>query len=348
MKLKEIIKIGIENNASDIHITEGISPVYRIHGELTQIVDLKLTASITADLAIEVLGKDNMNRIFEKRDMDVSYTMKNICRCRINIYLDNGNISMAIRIIPFLVPDFKTLYLPSIIEDIEALKTGLVLVTGSTGSGKSTTISTIIDLINKRKSSHIITIEDPIEYLHVHNKSIINQREIGTDTKDFISGIRGALRQDPDVIVIGEMRDPETISAAINAAETGHLVLSTIHTDSVKNTVSRIIDSFAPEKQNQIKTRLASVLSVVISQKLLPAKGTGRIVATEVMISNDAIKNIIRENKIHQINNLLQTGNRTKMNTMDQSLLELYKRKKITQSTLLQECTDKDYIKKFI
>lgn len=345
MKLNEIINIGIDNNASDIHLTVGLPPIYRIDGKLTRVVDFDFSPSIIEYLAIEVLGNDYLSILVEEKDIDLSYTVKESCRCRINIFLDRGNISIAIRIIPIVVPDIKTLNLPSIVEDIKEFKSGMVIITGSTGMGKTTTLSAIIDSINNYKSSHIITVEDPIEYIHVHNKSIINQRQIGNDAKDYPSAIRGALRQDPDVIAIGEMRDPETISAAIHAAETGHLVISTIHTDCAINTITRIIDSFSPEIQNQIRTRLASVLNLIISQKLLPLKETGRIVATEVMVTNDAIKNTIRENKIHQLNNIIQTGNSFKMKTMDQSLVDLYKRGLIHQNILLLESFDKNYIK---
>lgn len=348
MKLKEIIKIGMHNNSSDIHIGKDLPPIYRIDGKLVSIIDTKLSSSNIVDIVTEIIEADEYNQFLEKKEMDLSYTIEDICRCRINIFLDRGNISMAIRLIPFVIPNYKILNLPLIVEDIAELNKGLVLIAGPTNSGKTTTLSIIIDLINRNKSSHIITIEDPIEYLHEHNKCIINQREIGKDTNDFLSAIRAAMRQDPDVIAIGEMRDAETISAAINAAETGHLVLSTIHTESTTSTISRIIDTFPPEKQNQIRTRLAEVLNIIISQKLIIRKDTGRIIATEVMVSNNAIKNMIRENKIHQISNTLQTGNRTKMMTMDQSLIGLYNRKLIDDTILFRNGIDKDYINKFI
>lgn len=348
MNLREIIKLGVDNKASDIHITEGVPPIYRVNGNLVNYSHDSLSEANTRDLARIVLGEDGYDPLYDRGEMDVSYTFDGICRCRINTYLDSGNISMAIRIIPFSLPDYNDLKLPSIVENIINLNSGLVLVTGQTGSGKSTTISSIVDLINKTRASHIITIEDPIEYLHRHDKSIINQREIGSDTMDYLGAIRSSLRQDPDVIVIGEMRDPETIAAAIYAAETGHLVLSTIHTDSAINTILRIVDSFPEGKQDQIRVRLASVMNIIISQKLLQGSKVGRVLATEVMVTNNAIRNIIRENKIHQIYNILQTGQTLKMNTMDQSLLELYRRKLIDKDVLLRECVNKDYIKKYI
>lgn len=345
MGLKKIIEVGFKNSASDIHFKTGLPPIYRIDGNLVNKNQAILTNSLIKDFANEIFGENIDKIIVENKDMDLSYTIKGLGRCRVNIFLDLGSIAMAIRLIPFTLPDIRSLNLPSIIDDIARLNSGLVLITGATGDGKSTTISTIIEIINKERASHIITIEDPIEYMYTQKKSIINQREIGNDAKDFPSAIRGSLRQDPDVIVIGEIRDADAISSAIHAAETGHLVISTIHTDSIINTISRLIDAFPAQIQNQIRIRLASVLAVVISQKLLPLKDSGRIVATEVMVSNDAIKNNIRQNKLHQINNLLQTGHSLKMHTMDQSLLKLYKNNKIYKQILIDECNDKDYIK---
>lgn len=345
MRLKEIIEIGFKNYASDIHFKVGLPPVYRIDGKLVKRDDYILTLSAIENFAREILGDNRYKLFVENKDIDFSYSIEGLCRCRVNVFSDLGAISIAVRLIPFTIPDISTLFLPSIIKDIARYESGLVLITGLTGSGKSTTISTIIDIINKEHSSHIITIEDPIEYLYSQKKSIINQREVGTDVKSFPSAIRGALRQDPDIIVIGEIRDSETISAAIHAAETGHLVISTIHTNSIMNTISRLIDAFPAQIQNQIRTRLASVLTVVVSQKLLPLMDEGRIVATEVMVSNDAVRNTIRENKLHQINNLLQTGDGLKMHTMDQSLLKLYKNKKIEKEILIRECKEKDFIK---
>ena len=348
MDLIDIIKLGVDNKASDIHISRSLPPIYRVDGYLKTIIDQKIEEEDIREFTKELLGEDDYRSLFDYKEIDFSYTVDSLCRLRINAFLDRGSIAMAIRIIPSKAIDYKSLGLPPIIEDIIDLKSGLVLITGPAGSGKSTTMSSIIELINQKKPCHIITIEDPIEYIYKNKKSIINQREIGMDTKSFLSAIRGALRQDPDIICIGEMRDSETISAAINASETGHLVLSTMHTDSIANTISRIIDSFPAQIQNQIQKRLASSLRIIISQKLLSGKNSGRVLATEVMVNNNASKNIIRENKIHQIDNVLQTGNDYNMRTMDQSLIYLYDNNLIHKDILIGDSVDKDYIKKFI
>lgn len=348
MNLIDIIKLGVDIKASDIHISRSMPPIYRVDGYLKTITDQRIEEEDIREFTKELLGEDDYRLLFDNKEIDFSYTVDSLCRLRINAFLDRGDIAMAIRIVPFKIFDYNSLGLLAIIEDIIDLKSGLVLITGPAGSGKSTTMSSIIELINQNKSYHIITIEDPIEYIYENKKSIINQREIGMDAKSFLTAIRGALRQDPDIICIGEMRDSETISAAINASETGHLVISTMHTDSIANTISRIIDSFPAQIQNQIQKRLASTLRVIISQKLLSGKNSGRVLATEVMVNNNAIKNLIRENKIHQIDNVLQTGNDYNMKTMDQSLVYLYDNNLIDKDILIGDSVDKDYIKRFI
>ncbi len=285
----------------------------------------------------------------DKGEIDFSYSAPKQGRFRVNAYIQRGSYGLALRIIPLEIPSMQKLGLPPVISDLTRLARGLVLVTGPTGSGKSTTLATMIDQINRERKKHILTLEDPIEYLHKHNKSIVNQREIGTDSKSFSSALRGALRQDPDVILVGEMRDLDTISIAITAAETGHLVLSTLHTLGSAKTIDRIIDVFPPYQQQQIRVQLASVLQAVISQQLLPkADGNGRVAAMEVMIVTPAIRNLIREDKVHQIGTAIQTGSKYRMQTMDNSLTELYRRGQISKDIALSQAINTEDIKKYI
>ena len=256
---------------------------------------------------------------------------------------------MALRIIPLTIPSVEELGLPPVVNDLSKLARGLILVTGPTGSGKSTTLAALVDLINKEQEVHILTLEDPIEYLHKHNKSMVNQREIGLDSKSFSDSLRAALRQDPDVILVGEMRDMETISIALTAAETGHLVLSTLHTIGAAKTIDRVIDVFPPHQQQQVRVQFASVTQAIISQQLLPkADGTGRAVAFEVMVATPAIRNLIREEKIHQIDSAIQTGAKYKMQTMDNSLLDLYRKGIITKDIALMQAINQENLKKYI
>jgi len=283
----------------------------------------------------------------ETGELDFSYSNPGLGRFRVNIYKQRGSYSMALRVVSLNVPSMESLRLPAIIKELSMKQRGLILVTGPTGSGKSTTLASMIDLMNHQRNEHIITIEDPIEYLHKHNRSIVNQREIGHDSKSFANALRAALRQDPDIILVGEMRDLETISTAITAAETGHLVLSTLHTIGAAKTVDRIIDVFPPHQQQQIRIQLASVLEAVISQQILPkADGSGRIAAFEVMVANSAIRNLIREGKTHQIQNVIQTGASQSMVTMDASLIDLYKKRIIDMPTLRKYAVDFDMVQK--
>ena len=288
-------------------------------------------------------------KFIEAGEYDFSFSIQGISRFRVNAYKQRGSFGMALRIIPYDIPTMQFLGLPSVIEELTELNRGLILVTGPTGSGKSTTLATMIDKINSNRRCHIITLEDPIEYLHKHDKSIINQREIGTDTKSFANALRGALREDPDVILVGEMRDLDTISIAITAAETGHLVLSTLHTIGAPQTIDRIIDVFPPYQQQQVRIQLSSVIQAIITQQLLPkADGKGRIAAFEVMIATPAIRNLIRESKVHQIETAMLTGTKNKMQTMDNSLLQLYKTGKITKDMAISRAISQEEIKKYL
>jgi twitching motility protein PilT len=321
----------------------------RISGELVTFEDIILNPEDTKDLIIQALNNTQWNELEEKGEVDTSFSSPGVGRFRVNAYKQRGSYGMALRIIPLEIPTIEDLGLPTIVKDLSSLPRGLILVTGPTGSGKSTTLASMINLINQEKKCHILTLEDPIEYLHKHNKSIVNQREIGSDSRSFSNGLRAALRQDPDVILVGEMRDLETISIALTAAETGHLVLSTLHTIGAAKTIDRIIDVFPPHQQQQVRVQFSSVIQSIISQQLLPkANGEGRVAAFEIMIANPAIRNLIREEKVHQIDTAIQTGAKFGMQTMDSSLLELYIKGMITKETALMQAVNQDNIKKYI
>lgn len=348
MDILELVQYAVKNNASDLHLTVGVPPMLRINGELVKLSDRILFSADTEELVKQVLNEKQIKELKGKGQIDTSYSRSGIGRFRVNAYKQRGSYGMAIRIIPLVVPTIDQLGLPHIIKDLSRLKRGLILVTGPTGSGKSTTLASMVNLINEETKCHIITLEDPIEYLHKHNKSIVNQREIGTDANSFSDALRAALRQDPDVILVGEMRDLDTISIALTAAETGHLVLSTLHTIGAAKTIDRIIDVFPPYQQQQIRIQISSVIQAIISQQLVPkANGKGRVAAVEVMIATPAIRNLIREEKTHQIENSIQTGGKIGMKTMDNSLLELYNKGIITRDTLLNQCINIEYVQRF-
>jgi len=349
VEIEEIVLEGIQRKASDIHITVGIPPAFRIDGELVSFGNKKLYPEDTEYLVKQTMNELQFEKFIEAGEYDFSFSIQGISRFRVNAYKQRGSFGMALRIIPYDIPTMQFLGLPSVIEELTELNRGLILVTGPTGSGKSTTLATMIDKINSNRRCHIITLEDPIEYLHKHDKSIINQREIGTDTKSFANALRGALREDPDVILVGEMRDLDTISIAITAAETGHLVLSTLHTIGAPQTIDRIIDVFPPYQQQQVRIQLSSVIQAIITQQLLPkADGNGRIAAFEVMIATPAIRNLIRESKVHQIETAMLTGTKNKMQTMDNSLLQLYKTGKITKDMAISRAISQEEIKKYL
>ena len=349
MDLTELLSIGVRRNASDVHLTVGIPPTYRVDGALISLVEKKLTTEDTLDLVKQALDETRLKKLNETGEIDFSYSIPSIGRFRVNAFKQRGSYALVLRIIPLEIPLMDELGLPSILNDLSKLPRGLILVTGPTGSGKTTTLASIINKINSERKCHIITLEDPLEYLHKHKKSIVNQREVGSDTQNFANGLRGALREDPDVILVGEMRDLETISTAITAAETGHLVLSTLHTNGAAKTMDRIIDVFPPYQQQQIRVQLASVIEAVISQQLLlKASGIGRIGAYEVMIATPAIRNLIREGKNHQIDTSIQTSGALNMQTMDTSLANLYKRGEITKETAISQAYNMDEIRKKI
>lgn len=349
MELSDLIKYGIDNRASDIHITTGIPPAFRIDGVLRYLDERPLSSDSIEALIKQILTEEKARELEFTGEIDISYFIPSLGRFRMNIYKQRGCYAVAIRIIPSRIPTIEELGLPTIIKDLARLSRGLILVTGPTGSGKSTTLASIINQINQEKNCHIITLEDPIEYLHIHKKSIVNQREIKADTLSFSNGLRAALRQDPDVILVGEMRDLDTISTALTAAETGHLVLSTLHTSGAAKSIDRIIDVFPPHQQLQVRLQISSVIQAIISQQLLPkAIGKGRLLATEIMIATPAIRNLIREGKTYQIDNIIQTSKKEGMQTMDNSLLDLYKQGLITKETVLKQAADIEYVARYI
>lgn len=349
MDLLDIVRIGTEKIASDIHVTVGRPITLRINGELVSIDDYVLTPEDTRKMVREALSDSLWAQLEENGEIDSSYSLPGVGRYRINAFKQRGSYGMVLRIIPLVIPSMEALGLPKVVEELARLRRGMVLVTGPTGSGKSTTLATMVNQINHERNCHVLTLEDPIEYLHKHQEAMVTQREVGSDTGSFANALRAALRQDPDVILVGEMRDLETISIALTAAETGHLVFSTLHTSGAAKTIDRIIDVFPPHQQHQVRVQLSSVIQGIISQQLLPkADGVGRVAAFEVMIATPAIRNLIREDKIHQIDTSIQTGASHKMQTMDNSLIELYRRGDITREVLMTNCIDLQYVKKIV
>ncbi|WP_068555241.1 type IV pilus twitching motility protein PilT [Thermotalea metallivorans] len=349
MNLLELLDTTVKAKASDLHITVAVPPVLRINGKLEQLDFPSLTPKDTDALVQQLLTEKQLWELDENGEIDLSYSNAGLGRFRVNVYKQRGSYGMAFRVVALTIPTMESLGLPLVLQDLALKKRGMVLVTGPTGSGKSTTLATMIDYINRTRKCHILTLEDPIEYLHKHNQSIVNQREIGNDSKSFAKALRAALRQDPDVILVGEMRDLETISIALTAAETGHLVLSTLHTLGAAKTVDRIIDVFPPEQQQQIRIQLATVLEGIISQQLLPnISGKGRVAALEIMIATPAIRNLIREGKTYQINTSIQTGMKFGMQTMDNALKDLYIKGVISRDTALSSAIDREMLERFI
>ncbi|GFZ88282.1 twitching motility protein PilT [Paenibacillus marchantiophytorum] len=322
-RMVSLLKQAHESKASDLHLSVGSPPILRVHGSLQQVGSEVLQAVDTRSMAEAILSPDQIERFNQAGELDFSYELEGYSRYRINAYRQRGRVSVAIRTIPAQIPTLEQLQLPTIISSLALKPQGLVLVTGPTGSGKSSTLAAMIDYINRKEKKRIVTLEDPIEFLHTHASSIIDQREVGSDTKSFSNGLRAALRQDPDVILVGEMRDLETISAAVTAAETGHLVFATLHTTDAPQTIDRIIDAFPAHQQGQIRVQLAAVLVAVISQRLLPKPGgQGRTCATEIMVNTPAVGNLIRTEKIHQIKSVMLTGKNQGMHTLDMSIKE--------------------------
>ena len=330
--LHELLKIMIDKGASDLHLTVASPPQIRIDGTLEPLHYPPLNANETKQMCYSILTDSQKHRFEKDNELDLSFGLKGVSRFRSNIFVQRGTIAGAFRAIPYEVKPFKELGLPPIVQELMRKPSGLILVTGPTGSGKSTTLASMIDQVNEERHEHIITIEDPIEFIHSHKNCIINQREVKADTEDFSKALRYILRQDPDVVLVGELRDLETVASSLTVAETGHLTLATLHTNSCAQTINRIIDIFPSHQQPQIRSQLSFVLQAVISQQLLPHRsGTGRVLAVELMVPNSAIRNLIREDKIHQIYSQMQVGqSKFSMQTMNQSLAALYQTGKIT------------------
>jgi twitching motility protein PilT len=336
LNLRALLEEMIQKGASDLHITAAEKPKLRVDGDMvdSSIPDI-LTPKDTLQLAYSVLTENQKKRFETEDELDFSFGIQNLARFRGNVFKQRGCVAMVIRMIPFNVRTFQDLGLPAILAKLSERPRGLILVTGPTGSGKSTTLAAIIDKINKERKGHIITVEDPIEFIHRHQSCIVNQREIGTDTKTFASALKYALREDPDVILVGEMRDLETVAAALTIAETGHLVLATLHTNSAAESINRVIDVFPSSQQSQVRAQLAFVLEGVVTQTLLPKlKGRGRSMAAEIMVATPAIRALIRDDKVHQIYSAMQSGKKFGMQTMNDALFQLYTAREVSQ----EEC----------
>jgi len=347
--LNDLLNLVVDNDASDLHLTVGTPPVIRVDGDLIP-TDLDvLTPMDTRSLIYNMLTSEQQKSFEKDLELDISYSVHGFGRFRVNVYKQRGCIAAAFRIIPSKIPTLEDLKLSSVVGEFGKLHKGLVLVTGPTGSGKSTTLAALVDLINETRRCHIVTIEDPIEYLHYHKKSIINQRELHVDTLSFGAALKHVLREDPDVILVGEMRDFETIETALTLAETGHLVFGTLHTTDAAQTINRVIDVFPPHQQGQVRTQLSFVLRAVCAQQLLAtASGKGRIVCEEILIVNPAVQNIIREQKIAQLYTCMQTGQSLGMKTFEQSLRDLYSRGEITYQEAMTHTTRPDELARML
>jgi len=331
LKIEKLLEEVVKQDASDLHLTVGVPPMLRVDGSLKPIANTPpLTATEVERLIFSVVDDVQKDILLKDMEVDFSFAFGDVARFRANAYHQKGNLALALRLIPNQIRSTEELGMPKTVDALTEYPRGLVLITGPTGSGKSTTLAAMIDKINKEKAMHIITVEDPIEYTHKNQKSIVEQREIHYDTRSFAAALRSILREDPDVVLIGEMRDLETIASAITIAETGHLVLATLHTNNAAQSVDRMIDVFPPHQQQQIRVQLSNILNAIVSQRLIPAIGGGRVVASEIMIANPAVRNIIREGKTHQLDAVIQTGAEEGMQTMDHNLATLVKSGKIT------------------
>jgi len=340
--IDDVLRMAAERGASDIHLTAGVPPEIRVDGRLIRTNYDPLRPEDVHRLTYEILTDQQIVRFEETRELDFSYGVVGLGRFRVNLYMQRGCIAAAFRMIPSTIPSFQQLGLPPILSEIANRNSGLVLVTGPTGCGKSTTQACMINHINHTRECHIVTIEDPIEYLHSHKKAMINQRELGLDTLSFGAALRAVLREDPDVILIGEMRDLETISTALTLAETGHLVFGTLHTRNAPQTIDRLVDVFPPHQQDQIRVLLAHTLEAIIAQQLLPRNGFGRVPAVEILLANSAIRNLVRDAKTHQIYSLIETSAQQGMQTMDRALADLVRRTLVSRVEAAARAVDQD------
>jgi twitching motility protein PilT len=350
INLHQLLKILVEANGSDLHITTNTPPQIRVDGRMTPLDFPPLNQVETKQLCYSVLTDAQKHKFEEENELDLSFGVKGLSRFRGNVFIQRGAVAGVFRVIPYKILTFEELNLPPVVSELAAKPRGLILVTGPTGSGKSTTLASIVDYINISRHEHIVTIEDPIEYLHPHKGCLVNQREVGADTKSFKSALKYILRQDPDVVLVGELRDLETIEAALTLSETGHLCLATLHTNSCAQTINRIVDVFPPYQQTQIRAQLSFVLEGVMSQALMPKLNSkGRVMALEIMVPNPAIRNLIREDKVHQIYSQMQVGQeKFGMQTMNQSLFSLFQKRLIALEEALGRSSDPDELKQMI
>ena len=347
LSLEELLKMAGDRKASDIHLTVESPPVLRIDGSLVQLQTEKLSKGDIETFAHSLMNDQQAKRFGDYGELDMSYSLPGVGRYRVNAFRQRGSIGVVIRLIPFVIPSPESLGLPPVSIELAKLHKGLVLVTGPTGSGKSTTLASLVDYINRTRACHIMTIEDPIEYLHRHKLSLVNQREIGNDTQSFTNALRAVLRQDPDVILVGEMRDLETIATAVTAAETGHLVFSTLHTNDATQSVDRMIDVFPPHQQQQIRVQLAAVLQGILSQQLFPrADHQGRVAAIEVMLATPAVRSLIREGKTHQLPTVIQTNAKLGMQTMDKAIMDLVQKGLVSYEVAQEKLQSPDTLRK--
>ena len=346
--INELLKMTLQSGASDLHLTVGLPPMIRKDGRLTPLPFICATEQDTQRIVYDILENKQIETFERTHELDFSYGVKGIGRFRFNVYRQRGALSAAMRVIPNIIPTMEQLKLPPILRELTRKHAGLVLVTGPTGSGKSTTIASLIDIINTERECHILTIEDPIEYLHTHKRCMVNQRELGGDTDTFNNALRASLREDPDVILVGEMRDLETIAAAITLAETGHLVFATLHTRCAAATIDRIVDVFPAHQQEQIRTQLATSVEAIVAQQLLPRPGGGRVAAVEIMVATSAIRNLIREGKTYQINSIIETGQQYGMQNMDRVLSDLYRSGAVTFEEAATRAIDRENFQRLI
>ncbi len=350
VNVPELLELVLEKGASDLHLTAGVPPVIRLHGELVRLEDYPVLGPRTLQgMIYAILPQKMRERLEQNLELDMSYSLPGKARFRVNVYFQRDTIGAAFRLIPFDIKGVDELGLPPVVADLARFPRGFVVVTGPTGSGKSTTLAAMVDVVNRERAAHIMTVEDPIEFLHRHKKCIVNQREVGSDTYSFAQALKHVLRQDPDVILVGEMRDLETISTAITAAETGHLVFATLHTQDAPQTIDRIIDVFPPHQQQQVRVQLSTTIQGIVTQQLLQtADGMGRVVACEVLVATPAVRNLIREGKTHQIYSVMQAGGRFGMQTMDMALAQLVKQGKITQQLAYERCHDPEELQRLL